>query len=113
MDETTAAVLAQLSSQLNRGFAETNTWLRSIDDRTREQGESIAELKAKSDLRVCAAHAEALRQHGEMLSAHAERIESMRAERRKAVALSSGATATIIAILAGAWEWFSKAPKGQ
>jgi len=76
--------------------------MKIANGRTRKNESAIAALEKQAEGNVCMLH-------GARLAVLESQIGDIRSDNRKAIAVSAGATAGLMAIAEGVWAWFQNA----
>ena len=108
MAEITSNEFTLLMDEIKEHRHETRVSLHEIRDelkvangRTRKNETAIGVLEVRAQGAVC-------NLHSARLAVLEAQIGDIRGDNRKAIAVSAGATATLLAILEGVWTWLQK-----
>ena len=97
-NEMVLELLDNIRGEMQRGFEGVHTRQDVANGRTNTHDRQIAALEERSVKNVCNVH-------GERLMAVETTLNSLRADSRKAVVWTSGATAGLLAVAEGLWLW--------
>jgi len=101
--ELVLELLDQIQGEMRAGFTGVHLRQDIANGRTNQNERDIAKLAERSAQNVCTVH-------GERLTAVETKLTDLRADRRKAIAITSGAVAGVLVIIEGIWQWAQKHP---